>query len=84
MAAMKKRQNRPASQADLFERAAYPEIASRGNKSLFERVNRVRRPPGLVINLGKVQVKLCMITFHADRFPAQRFAVRKPPLLHCR
>jgi hypothetical protein len=25
-----------------------------------------------------------MITFHADRFPAQRFAVGKPPLLHCR
>ena len=54
MAAMQKRQNWPASQTDLFERAAYPEIASRGNEALFERVNRVRCPPGLVIYLGQI------------------------------
>ena len=68
---MQKRQNWPAPQTDLFERAAYPEIASRGNEALFERANSVRCPPGLVIYLGEIQIKLGMIAFHADRFPAQ-------------
>ena len=68
---MQKRQHRPSPQADLFERAANPEITPRGDKTFLERFNRFRCSACLVIYLREIQVKLRVIASHADGLAAE-------------
>jgi hypothetical protein len=80
MAPVQKRQNRIPPQPDFLQRPPNPEIASRRNHAFFQRLNRFRCPPCLVIHLGQIQIKLRMIAFYANGLAAKRLAVRKTPL----
>src|ERR1700693_3722152 len=77
MTTVQKSQHRRTSHSNLFQSATNSEIPSRRYQPFLQRRNRLRSPPRLVINLGKVQIQLRVVMFHPQCFTAQRFRVAK-------
>ena len=75
VATVQESKHRRPAHSDFFKRPANPEIASCGDHTFFQGLNRFRRSSSLVVNLGKVQIELGVIVFHSQRFAAERFRV---------